>query len=67
MKVIIQNQRTELVLDFITKEEVDKMKIAIRNCIENPYEYPLINYEDRKDIIFLTSNYLQNSLIRFPK
>lgn len=67
MKVIIQNQRIELVLDFITKEEADKMKIAIRNCIENPDEYPLINYEDRKDVIFLTSNYLQNSLIQFPK
>lgn len=67
MKVIIQNGRTELVLDFITVSEIDKMKTAIRNCIENPEEYPMINYEDKKDIIFLTSNYLQNSLIRFPK
>jgi hypothetical protein len=67
MKVIIQNGRTKIILDFITDEEVEKMKIAIKNCVENPTKYPLINYEDRKDIIFLTASYLQNSLIRFPK
>ena len=67
MKVIIQNGRNEIILYFITDEEVEKMKIAIKNCVENPAEYPLINYEDRKDILFFTASYLQNSLIRFPK
>ena len=66
MKVKIQNGNRELILSF-SEESGAKFVKAIHNCIGNPKSHPSINYEDAKDKIIITAEYLKNSLIIMPK
>ncbi len=66
MKIKILNQQRELILDFDDKTG-NEMRKCIENCIESPNEYPSITYEDKKDTIILTSEYLRASLIVISK
>lgn len=65
MKVSIRNGHSEILLDF--SDETGEIFIkAVENCLSNPVDYPFINYQDKKDKIIFTAQYLANSLIKIP-
>lgn len=69
MKVInikIQNGISAIVLNF-DEDSGRKFLTAVKNCLELPKTYPFIEYEDKKETIFFTAEYLKNSLISIPK
>ena len=65
MKVIISNGIKEITLS-LDKDAGEKFIEAIENCIKRPKEYPMINYQDKKDKVIFTAKCLKNSLITIP-
>jgi len=66
MEIIIINGNITTKLD-LDENNGNIMKQAITDCINYPVKNPLIKYEDKKDLIFFSAEYLKNSIIKFPK
>jgi hypothetical protein len=67
MKIKITNNIGEIILNFTDLSDLNSMKLAIKNCIDDSKNYPSINYSDRLDDIIFSADYLKNSLITIPK
>lgn len=57
------NRIATSIIGFDDEINYISMQDAIRNCINKPLEYQLINYISKDEVTIFTAEYLKNSLI----